>query len=139
MRRWYTFNNGNKGFFEAKIPFQYIEDQVIGWLHDENKQSLGMTTIPKHLLVPKGRLTLALVNEYIQILYPEITLAKDNGFFYIYSDNNATALKLAGLYSTSIPVCHLNHASIEKWREMVEYTLRDSERGNWERKPVYPL
>lgn len=140
MKRWYTFNDGNKGYFEAKTPFQYTDgDNVIGWLHDEEKNSLGMTTIPKHLLVPMGRFSLKLVNEYIQILYPEISLAKDNGYFYIYSDNDAVALKLAALGTTSISVCHLNQGTIEKWREWVQSALNDSQRNQWEREPVYPL
>ena len=142
MKRWYKFDKGD-GFFQAETPFQYAtpeyENMVLGWLHDADKKPICMTTASKFALVPVGRLSLKLVNEYIQIKYPEIELVKGNGYFYVYSDNDTVGLKLAGLYTTSIGVCHLKHASIEKWREMVDYVLMDSDRHESEREPVYPL
>lgn len=142
MQRWFRFDKGD-GFFKAEVPFQYAgpkhENLVIGTLYDANKKKIGIDTASKFALVPMGRLSLKLVNEYIQMMYPEICLAKDNGFFYIYSDNNAVALKLATLGSTSIGVCHLNHTTIERWREFVTSALNDSQRNEWEREPVYPL
>lgn len=142
MKRWFKFDKGD-GFFKAEVPFQYegpeYENMVIGCLYDAKLKNFGMATASKFALVPVGRLSLKLVNEYIQILYPEISLAKDNGYFYIYSDNDAVGLKLAALGSTSISVCHLNHGTIEKWREWVTSALNDSQRNELEREPVYPL
>jgi hypothetical protein len=142
MKRWFKFDKGD-GVFKADVPFQYegpeYENMVIGTLYSDDLKNLGTATASKFALVPVGRLSLKLVNEYIQIKYPEISLAKDNGFFYIYSDNDAVALKLAGLGCTSIGVCHLNHGTIKQWREWVESALNDSQRNELEREPVYPL
>lgn len=61
------------------------------------------------------RLTLAKVNKHIQTKYPLIQLIKGNGYFYIASDDDAMVLKLAALYTTSIPVYAINHLTLGGW------------------------
>jgi hypothetical protein len=84
------------------------------------------------------KLTLSKVNKYIQTKYPEIELVKGENYFYVASDNDEIALKLARLFSTSIYVSKLNNVSLDKWLEYVEYVLEDSERSSVDREPVYP-
>jgi hypothetical protein len=137
MKRWHTIKN-NVGYFKAKVPFEYsYPSMVIGWLYDEKKNCLGMTAIAESRLIPVVNLTLAKVNKYIQQKYPEIELVKGKGYFYVYSKNDAIGLKLAGLFTTTIAVYSLNECTIERWLELVEYVLADSERIAYDRQPVY--
>jgi hypothetical protein len=59
--------------------------------------------------------TLAMVNKAIQAKYPTIMLVKGEGYFYIASNDDEMGLKIAGLYTSSIPVYSINQLSIEKW------------------------
>lgn len=54
-------------------------------------------------------LTFKEVNEALQKLYPNVKLVQGNGYLYITSDDDETSYWIAGMYTTSIPVCKLNH------------------------------
>lgn len=81
-------------------------------------------------------ITLAKVNKAIHAKFPEIKLIRGEGYYYIYSDNEALSLKIAGLFTSSIPVYSIKHASIEKLVEMVEHVLNDLDRSIYEREPI---
>ena len=70
--------------------------------------------------------TLAEVNKAIQKKYPKVILVKGRGYFYISSNDNEMALKIARLYTTSIPVCKLSQLTIEQWVNDVESLLKDT-------------
>ena len=57
---------------------------------------------------------------------PRVTLVKGAGYFYIHSDDDEMGNKIAGLYTSSIPVCHLNHQTVQTWvndvRDILERT-----------------
>lgn len=72
-------------------------------------------------------LTIKAVNKAIQAKHPHVELVKGKGYYYIASDHEATALKLAGLYTTSIPVYSLNHMPLEKWLTSVDSLLNEDE------------
>jgi len=85
----------------------------------------------------KTRLTLAKVNAEIQAKYPGIELVRGKGYFYIDSKDEALALKIAGLYTSSIYVNSLNQASLEQWMKYVEFVLIDGYRFEFDRSPVF--
>lgn len=41
----------NEGFFEPQAPFTYIENEVIGYLYNNEKECLCLTTISKANLI----------------------------------------------------------------------------------------
>lgn len=82
------------------------------------------------------RLTLAKVNKHIQAKYPLIQLVKGEGYFYVHSDDDAMGLKLAMLFTTSIPVYAINQLTIGGWMDSVEYVLRDGQQVEWNRNPI---
>jgi len=53
-----------------------------------------------------------------------VKLHKANGYFYFYSDDYDTDMKLNLLESTSIYHIHLSHQSVERWvndfKDMIE-------------------
>ena len=63
---------------------------------------------------PKAK-SLKKVNAEIQKQIGNYTLRKDYGYFYVTSDDPIKDLKLSGLYTASIWVCHLNHQTLEQW------------------------
>lgn len=80
--------------------------------------------------------TLKQLNAYIQVKYPLIEVVKGNGYFYVHSQDDEMALKLAGLYTTSISVTSVTRLSLYVWMQRVEYILRDEERMPSERAPI---
>lgn len=82
------------------------------------------------------RLTLAKVNKHIQAKYPLIQLVRGEGDFYIASEDDAMALKLAALYTTSIPVHAINNLTLGGWMDSVEYVMRDAQRNQYDRNPI---
>jgi hypothetical protein len=69
--------------------------------------------------------TLTQVNKAIQKVYPTLNLTKGEGYFYLYSDDDATGNQLAMWYCTSIYSCHLNQCTVEQWVESVEMLAED--------------
>lgn len=61
------------------------------------------------------RTTLKKVNEAIEKAFPNVFLVKGEGYFYIASDDEATGLKIAGLFQTSVYVCNLSAYTPEQW------------------------
>jgi hypothetical protein len=76
------------------------------------------------------RITFNQVNEAIQKIYPHVILVQGRGYLYITSDDDKTALKIAGMYTTSIPVAKLNHQSIEQWvkdvKDLIENDINET-------------
>ena len=60
------------------------------------------------------------LNQKIDKIYPGVFLVKGDGYFYVASDDEKMALKIAGLYQSGIYVCHLTHQSEERWIEDVK-------------------
>jgi len=69
--------------------------------------------------------TLKQVNNRIQKKYPTIELIKGEGYFYIISEDDETAEKLASLYSTGIYTFALSHDSLEGWVNEVSELVKD--------------
>lgn len=67
------------------------------------------------------------VNAEIKKQIGNYTLRKGLGYFYVTSDNPIKDLKLSGLFTASIQVCHLNHQSIEQWLLDVKEIVSNSE------------
>ena len=71
------------------------------------------------------RITMNQVNEAIQKEFPTVFLVKDNGYFFIASDDKEWGLKIAGLYQTSIYTAKLNYQPIERWVEDVRQLINN--------------
>lgn len=71
------------------------------------------------------RITLKQVNAAIEKEFPKVFLVKDNGYFFIASDDNETGLKLAGFYQTSIYVAKLTQLTIEQWVREVKLLMNN--------------
>jgi len=67
----------------------------------------------------KPRLTLTALNKELEKHFPHVRLARGEGYYYIYSDNEETGLRIAGLYSSGIYVNQLKHLTIEQWIQEV--------------------
>jgi hypothetical protein len=83
------------------------------------------------------RLTINKINARIQERFSGIKLTRGKGYFYLYSDDEVLALKLAALHTTTISVYSLNQVTMDRWMEFVEYVLKDSERNPSDRCPVF--
>ena len=59
--------------------------------------------------------TLKQVNKVIQKEVGNVILCKNEGYFFVSSDDDEIGLKLASLETTSIYVCYLNQQSVEEW------------------------
>ena len=59
--------------------------------------------------------TLKQLNKIIQEQIGDILLIKGKGYFYVTSEDEEIGLRLAGLDSTSIYVCHLNQQTVSQW------------------------
>ena len=79
------------------------------------------------IAVKNKRITIAQVNRAIGEKFPDVFLAKGEGYFYIASDNEEMGLRIAGLYTTSIPVYKLNEQTIEGWVRDVELLLNQED------------
>lgn len=78
-----------------------------------------------------ARITLKTVNKAIEAKFPKVRLEKGKGYFYIYSDDDEMALKIAGLHTTSIYCYQISQQSVERWVGDVEILLKDkAERGS---------
>jgi len=86
-----------------------------------------------------ARLTLKQVNKHIQTKYPDIFVQRIDGYFSVWSDDDATQLKISSLFSSGIYFTPtVNSLSLEKWMESVEYVIEDTQRSPSEREPLYP-
>jgi len=81
--------------------------------------------------------TITQVNKYIHNKYPDIDLVRGEGYFYITSDDDVVNEKLAGLYTTSIPVFSIRHQTFDTWMNDIENLLLDVNRHEVDRQPVY--
>jgi hypothetical protein len=70
---------------------------------------------------------LAEVNKAIQAKFPKVELVRGRGYYYIASEDDEMGLKIAGLYTTSIPVAFLHQQTIQGWVNSVEYLFKDEE------------
>ena len=66
------------------------------------------------------------VNSEIQKQIGDFTLIKGRGYFWVWSDNDANADVLGSAYTTSIPVMHLNHQSLDTWISDVKQIVSDA-------------
>jgi hypothetical protein len=60
-------------------------------------------------------LTFKKVNAAIQEKFPHVILVQGEGYIYISSEDDETLEKICGLWTSSIPICKLNHDTIEGW------------------------
>ncbi len=73
-------------------------------------------------------LTIKKVNVAIQKHFPNVCLTRGEGYYYIYSDDKETALKIASLYSSGIyGVSRLNQLTIEQWVNEIKYLFKKSD------------
>lgn len=68
-------------------------------------------------------LTLKKVTKAIQVKHPHVELVKGDGYYYIRSEHQETALKISTLPKTSIEVYTLNQMTIAFWVEIVDQLL----------------
>lgn len=68
------------------------------------------------------------VNKAIAAKFPGVFLVKGNGYYYIASDDDTMADKIAGLYTSSIGVCRITQQTVTQWVKDVEYLFEDRER-----------
>lgn len=80
--------------------------------------------------------TLKTVNKFIQEKYPLIELVQGRGYVYVSSSDDAMLLKISGLYTSSIMVCKISHATKEQWLSMTEEVLRDSQASTYDKHPI---
>ncbi len=62
-----------------------------------------------------SKFSLKTLNLAIQKEIPNVFLVKGNGYFYIASNDQDLALKIAGLNQSGIYVSRLNELSIDRW------------------------
>jgi hypothetical protein len=65
------------------------------------------------------------VNKAIHEVYPLVNLIKGDGYFYIYSDDDATSIKIARLFISSIAVYKIGDMTIDQWVESVKLLLNE--------------
>lgn len=63
------------------------------------------------------------VNKALAKAHPGIFLVRGEGYYYVASDDKEIGLKLAGLYTTSIPVYSITFLSVEDWIDQVSTIL----------------
>jgi len=68
---------------------------------------------------------IAQVNKAIHNVYPTINLIKGDGYFYIYSNDAVMALRIAGLFTSSIAVYKINDLTIDQWVDSVKQLFKD--------------
>ena len=64
--------------------------------------------------------TIAQINAAIQTKFPHVCLTRGEGYYYIYSDHDETALMIAGLYQQSVYTNNFRNMSLQEWIEAVE-------------------
>lgn len=67
------------------------------------------------------------VNNAIKRKFALVGLAKSEGCFFVFSDDDAMANKLAGLPTTTIYVCYLNHLTVDEWVRLVGEIVAEAE------------
>jgi hypothetical protein len=72
----------------------------------------------------KPMTTLRQVNQAIAERYPDVKMTRGRGYYYLCSDNQEVAWKLAGLPSTSICIYSVRDVSIEAIMEMVDQVMK---------------
>lgn len=70
-------------------------------------------------------LTLNQINKAVQAKYPRVMVCRGEGYFYLWSEDEALQLKIAGLYDNNIGVCKVNHLSLEQWVASVKYIIEE--------------
>lgn len=65
-------------------------------------------------------ITLNQINKEIQKKHPHVYVVKGEGYFYLWSDDDKTALFLAGLYENAIYAYRVNHLTLTQWAARVD-------------------
>ena len=55
----------------------------------------------------------------------KVLLVKGEGFFYLASDDEETALEIASLQENAIYVCAFNHQTPEQWVKDIKHLLEN--------------
>lgn len=63
------------------------------------------------------------VNKAIAVAHPGVFLVRGDGYHYIASNDKEMGLKIASLYTSSIPVYSVTFLSVEDWVEQVRMLL----------------
>ncbi len=74
-------------------------------------------------MTTKNATTITQVNKAIAAKFPHVFLVRGKGYYYIASNDEATGLKIAGLYTSSIGVFSIKHQTVEAWVKDVETLL----------------
>ena len=81
---------------------------------------MNLNDIPKNL--PE-------LNRFVRSIWPDIRVKRGKGYFYIYSPDEATDLKIAGLYSSSLEgIWPLESTSFKLFQGSIQDTLDDWQR-----------
>lgn len=102
--------------YGAYAGFTYAGDKVEHphkeWILSKSRFEAG-GKISENLFSEYGNLKK--VNNQIQSRHPKLYVVQGRGYLYWHSDDSDLSLKLAGLYSTSIPIAKPSHQSIGTW------------------------
>jgi len=102
--------------YASYAGFTYDDERVEHphkeWILSKSRFEAG-GKIPESLFSEYGNLIK--VNKHIQSAHPKLYVVQGAGYLYWHSDDDDLALKLAGLYSASIPIAKASHQSIGTW------------------------
>jgi hypothetical protein len=71
--------------------------------------------------------TLKKLNKNLKILYPNIQVAKGEGYFFIYSDDKYMGEFLSSKYTTSIHVNKVNDLTLNQWIEEIKLLINQKD------------
>lgn len=119
------------GYIEIGSPtlLKYVEEVE----PEEAKESKMMIPMFIKEAVEKAQ-SLAQVNKELHKKHPKIDIVKGKGYYYIASDDEEMGLKLAGLYTTSIPVFSITQQTVDQWLADVDLLLKDENSGDMNEK-----
>lgn len=119
---WY---NGKKLFTHGEaVQLNKLMDDIYSLPGQQG--SLAKVFCPCEFLInlDKKAVSLRQVNKALKEVHPNIELIKGEGYFYISSDDDKTALMLAGLHTTSIPVYSITQQTTQQWINDVTNLLK---------------
>lgn len=70
--------------------------------------------------------TLPQLNRIVAEHFPKIFVVKNKDYFYIASEDEPLALKIADLYCSSIYVYRVSHLTIQQWIDSIRSLFTDN-------------
>lgn len=81
---------------------------------------------------PKSHPTsLAQVRKFLQKKYPLIDITRGQGYYYFFSDDDATNAQLQKNAEQGVYVFNCRELTLEQWMEELEQKLLRPEENNW--------